>query len=111
MAEDKGQNTASTTKEDVEKNKTMAILAYFIFFLPLLTDAKDSKFAKFHVNQGLLVALLGTASWMLSATLVLAIVGLPLSIVTFIFWILGIMNAANGQMKRLPVIGGIDLIK
>lgn len=111
MADDKGQNTTSTTKEDVEKNKTMAILAYFIFFLPLITDAKDSKFAKFHANQGLLVALLATASWVLTATFVLAIVGLPLGIVAFIFWILGIMNAANGQMKRLPVIGGVDLIK
>jgi len=107
MAEDKGQNTVSTTKEDVEKNKTMAILAYFIFFLPLLTDAKDSKFAKFHANQALLVTLL----YVLAAFTSLFLIGFLVYPVAFIFWILGIMNAANGQMKRLPLIGGIDLIK
>jgi uncharacterized membrane protein len=31
--------------------------------------------------------------------------------IAFILWIIGIMGAANGQMKRLPVIGGIDIIK
>ena len=47
----------SADPKDVEKNKVMAVLAYFIFFLPLLTDAKDSPFAKFHANQGLLLLL------------------------------------------------------
>ena len=42
MADAKGHND-TTTQQDIEKNKTMAILAYFIFFIPLLTDAKDSK--------------------------------------------------------------------
>ena len=72
MADDKGQNNApaTTTKEDVEKNKTMAILAWFIFFLPLLTDAKDSKFAKFHANQSLLVTLLYVIAAFTSAFLI-----------------------------------------
>lgn len=111
MADDKGQSTTSTTKEDVEKNKTMAILAYFIFFLPLLTDSKDSKFAKFHANQALLVTILSAVSYVFTFTIIGAILGVPLAIAAFIFWILGIMNAANGQMKRLPLIGGIDIIK
>lgn len=101
----------TTTQADIDKNKTMAILAYFIFFLPLLTDAKDSTFAKFHANQALLVWLVGVVSWFLTATLFGAIIGLPLSLVAFVLWIIGLMGAVNGQMKRLPVIGGIDIIK
>lgn len=110
MADSKGHND-TTSQQDIEKNKTMAILAYFIFFIPLLTDAKDSKFAKFHANQALLVWLVGVVSWFLTVTFFGAIIGLPLSLVAFVLWIIGLMNAVNGQMKRLPVIGGIDIIK
>lgn len=97
----------TTTKEDVEKNKTMAIVAYFIFFLPLLTDAKDSKFVKFHVNQALLVFLTYVAAGFLS----LFLIGLILYPVAFVLWVLGLINAANGEMKRLPVIGSVEIIK
>ncbi len=56
--------------EDVEKNKAMAILAYIIFFIPLLA-AKESKFAMYHANQGLNLFLFWVAyfvlSWILAA--------------------------------------------
>lgn len=107
MAEDKSQSTLSTTKEDVEKNKTMAIIAWFIFFIPLLTDAKDSKFAKFHANQALLVTLL----YVIAAFTSMFLIGFLLYPVAFVLWVMGIISAANGQMKRLPIIGGIDIIK
>lgn len=107
MADDKSQSTVSTTKEDVEKNKTIAIIAWFIFFIPLLTDAKDSKFAKFHANQALLVTLL----YVIAAFTSMFLIGFLLYPVAFVLWIMGIISAANGQMKRLPIIGGIDIIK
>ena len=39
---------------DIEQNKVMAVLAYIgpLVLVPILA-AKDSKFAKFHANQGL----------------------------------------------------------
>lgn len=96
---------------DAEKNKTMAILAYFIFFLPLLTDAKDSPFAKFHANQSLvlvlgwfvimfvnIIPLLGQLIWFIG------------SIALFVFWIMGLINASKGEMKELPLIGGIHIL-
>jgi len=36
-----------------KKNTGMAVVAYFIFFLPLLTEAKKDPFVKYHVRQGL----------------------------------------------------------
>lgn len=98
---------------DVEKNKVMGILAYIIFFIPLLA-AKESKFAMYHANQGLVLFLLGVA---------VSIVG---SIIPFLGWfiilpigylawlvlaIIGIINASKGEMKALPVIGKIRIIK
>ena len=44
------------TKEDIEKNKGIAALSYLLFFLPLIF-AQDSKFARFHMNQGLILLL------------------------------------------------------
>ena len=98
--------------EDVEKNKVMAILAYIIFLIPLLA-AKESKFAMYHANQGLVLFL---------TAVVITVVGSILPIVGFFILtigslgilalaILGIINAANGEAKPLPVIGGINILK
>lgn len=111
--EDITKQTTDEEKNDIEKNKAMAILAYIFFLIPLLA-AKDSKFAMYHANQGLLIFL---------AALVINIVGfivpfigwfviLPVGIIAVIgYMILGIINAANGAFKPLPLIGGIELLK
>lgn len=111
MAEESAKKSTGFEASDIEKNKTMAILAWVIFFIPLLTDAKDSKFAKFHANQSLLVVLLSIVGGILTSTLVGAIVGIPASIAALVFWIMGIISASQGQAKRTPLIGGIDIIK
>lgn len=59
----KEQSTGSNPEQkaeasDVEKNKLMAVIGYvlpILFFIPLLTDAKESKFAMFHANQHLVL--------------------------------------------------------
>lgn len=46
----------SANSTDAEKNKVMAIVGYILpilFFIPLVSDAKNSPFAKFHANQQL----------------------------------------------------------
>ena len=111
--ENASTSESSKSDSDVEKNKGMAILAYFIFFIPMLTDAKESKFAMFHANQSLV--------------LVLTLVGVSVvgGIIPFLGWfiilpfgylfvfvlaILGLINAASGKMKELPLIGGIHIL-
>lgn len=111
-------DTASATAygpnpADVEKNKVMAILAYILFFLPLLT-AKDSPFAMYHANQGLVLFLFLVAVNVVGG--IIPVVGwfvvLPIGcIMAIVFMIMGIINAANGQMKPLPLIGGISILK
>ena len=95
---------------DAEKNKVMGIIAYIgiLFIVPLIA-AKDSPFAKFHANQGLLLFL---ASIVISmAAHFTPFVGCFLWLVPLVFMVLGIVNAAKGECKPLPVIGGITLIK
>lgn len=121
-------NTADTTAEfeqqDIEKNKFMAILAYFgILVLIPIFAAKDSKFARFHANQGLVLCIAAViysvAYSILSGVIVaiswrlywlVSIVGL-LGLIFLVWFVLGIINAAGGRAKELPFIGHFRLLK
>jgi len=103
--------------KDAQDNKLMGVLAYIIFFIPLITgDYKKSPFVKFHTNQGIVLAIAGVAAGVVMGVLafipflgwVLApLVGLALTV----FWILGIVNAVKGEKKELPLIGKITILK
>ena len=122
------QEKAQFDAEDVEKNKVLAIVGYIfpiLFFIPLVTEAKNSIYAKFHSNQQVILLIFGFAGGIgLSiASIILAFIPLlgPLMAMLLlpVFWlaclgfaIMGIINAANGSTKKLPVIGGVaTLIK
>lgn len=91
----------------------MGILAYIIFFIPLIA-AQNSKFAMYHANQGLVLFLFAIIVYFVG--IIIPFIGwfviLPLGyLCTLALAIVGIINAANGTKKPLPVIGGITLIK
>jgi uncharacterized membrane protein/predicted RNA-binding Zn-ribbon protein involved in translation (DUF1610 family) len=109
---------------DAEANKGMAVIAYILFFVPLLTGAhKTSPFVRYHTNQGTILFILalawGVASNILHAILRLALLNVftwgiygPISmllsalwLVPLVFCILGIINAVNGKTAPLPIIG------
>lgn len=60
---------------------------------------------KFHLNQSLVLHIASIAVSMIPK------VGSALSAVVFVFWILGFISACQGEMKNLPVISDIQLIK
>lgn len=102
----------SYTTEDIEKGKTMAGLSYLIFFLPLVV-CPESKYAKFHANQALLLLITGIAGnvilgiipvigWMLMPVFGLGVLALG---------IMGLINGFGGKAKRLPLIGKFTILK
>ena len=108
-------NTADTTSEydaqDIEKNKVMALLAYIIFLIPLLA-AKDSKFARFHTNQGLVLFLGGIIASVVAVIPVIGWIIAPIAgLVITVLAVIGIINALNGKAKELPVIGKFKILK
>ena len=108
-------NTADTTAEydaqDIEKNKVMALLAYIIFLIPLLA-AKDSKFARFHTNQGLVLFLGGIIASVVAVIPVIGRIIAPIAgLVITVLAVIGIINALNGKAKELPVIGKFKILK
>lgn len=109
-------NTADTTAQynadDIFKNKAMAILAYLglLFLVPLLA-AKDSPFARYHTNQGILlfiVQFVGVVATQIPE--VGWIAGALVNIFTTVLLIIGILNAYNGKAKELPLIGRFRIL-
>ena len=98
--------------EDVKKNMVMAILAYFgiLILVPALTDAKNSPYVRFHMNQGLVLTLFSVGFGILAAIPFVRFVSIA-SIVIFAFQIVGIVYAARGEMKEVPLLGRIKIIK
>lgn len=110
-----------TPKEEVSSSdestsKVVAILGYLvpiIFFIPLLSEeGKKNTFAMHHANQHLnmliswlainmiaIIPLLGWLVWFVGA------------IALLVFTVMGIINAAGGSKKSLPVVGGWTLLK
>lgn len=117
-------NTAQFDAQDIQNNKAMAILAYIgILVLIPLFAAKESKFARYHTNQGLVLYIAEIAYSIASAILssvifaiswrlyfLVSIIAL-VSLVFLVLLIIGIMNAANGRAKELPIIGKFKILK
>lgn len=122
-------NTPDTTSEfdpnDIQSNKVMAVLAYLgILVLVPLFAARESRYARFHTNQGLVLAItefvwtfvtriiVGVFGYI--NTSVASIIGNVCGLVNILFAVLvimGIVNAVKGRAKELPVIGKITILK
>lgn len=92
-----------------KQNTAMAIVAYILFLIPLLTgDAKKDPFVNYHTKQGLtlfiLVVAINVIGWVLPFDM-WWMIGRLLSLGTLVLLIIGVMNAANGKEKPLPIIG------
>lgn len=93
-------------------------------FLPLIIwcvayFAGDKNGAKVHLNQSLILVVVGLIAGIIGAILgiipVIKIVGKILNAVvwvaTLVLGILGLISAIKGEDKELPVIGGIKILK
>ena len=111
---------------DAEQGKVMSIISYIgiLCLIPIITgDVKKSPFIKFHANQGLVLCIADVAWWFVSFIIGLIfgrlwILSILWSLVGFVAWagvivliILGIINAVNGKMKPLPLIGKFEILK
>jgi uncharacterized membrane protein len=112
--------------DDAEKNKIFGIVAYLgILCLVPIFAVKNSPFAKYHANQGVVLLVVEIAIlislWIVEGIFNFILPSGILGILNFLLsltWIgpliliaLGIINAAAGKCVPLPVIGGIKLLK
>ena len=117
-------NTSDYTPQfdpnDIASNKVMGVLAYLgILVLIPLFAAKNSPFARFHTNQGLILCIaaiiLNIINGIFSGVRVLGtIIGICcgiLGLVIFVLAIIGIVNVVQGKAKDVPLVGKIRILK
>jgi len=126
--------TAYIHPQDIAQNKTMSGLAYIpiLFFIPLVA-CPQSKYGRFHANQGLMLlilvailaiignilrfALWGGSIYSLAmgyytgSYIVMNIIWAIIYIIDFGLIILGFYNAFTGRARELPLIGKFRIIK
>lgn len=92
--------------------KTTDIVAYITWIGWIVAFCAGTRQeSKFHLNQALVIWLINIVLTILANFPVVNIVAGVLSIVMFVFWIIGLVNACKGNEKELPLIGGIKILK
>lgn len=123
MADEVTTTAQGFDPQDIEQNKTMAILAYIIWLVPLIA-ANQSKFARYHTNQGIILTICIVAFWLVmtiitailpwsfifAIAIVFSLLWIAVSIFSFVCVVLGIITASKGEAKPLPVIGNLFTI-
>ncbi len=100
-------------KDIIDKGKIMAVISYITFIglviAFVVNNEKDNAFTKFHLGQSFRIVILVFANFALSRIVPESIGFIPsiIGLGIFVLAVLGIVNAANGKTKKLPVIGSI----
>lgn len=97
------ENTPSSIQDD----KVIAAIGYLgiLCLVPLLLK-KNSAFAQHHGKQGLVLLIAWLILWVANVIPVLGqIVWAVGSVLLLILMILGIVNALNGKLWEMPVLG------
>ena len=88
---------------DKKTTDVVAYIGWIGWLIAYLAGTKEE--SKFHLNQALVLNI---------ATVIggfIPFLGWAMDIVLFVFMIMGIIYAANGEEKELPVIGSIHILK
>ncbi|MCD8118248.1 MAG: DUF4870 domain-containing protein [Lachnospiraceae bacterium] len=84
----------------------ITIIGWLVAFL-----AGDKEGAKLHLNQALVIALLGIIGCVVGfIPLVGGILGTIIGVVDLVLAIWGIVYAVQGQDKEIPIVGSIKLL-
>lgn len=108
------------SNRDVQDNKAYAILSYIgvLVFIPFFA-AKSSPYAQYHALRGMNLLILGAIASVGCSILsnipfvglIFSILGWAASVCWLVLAIIGIVNAAKGECKDLPIIGTIRIVK
>ena len=114
---DTPDTTEQYDEKDIADNRGLALLAYIglLWLVPLLAAPK-SAFARYHVNQGLVLwianLILSAGGFVLCLIPVFGVLVLSaLSLIILVLRIIGIVNAVQCRAKELPIIGKYTILK
>lgn len=128
-------HTAEFDAQDISDNRSISIFSYisWLVLVPLIGRAHSSRFARFHANQGLMLAIVSTG-WgilygvttaivnaifrLVGAAIIGKLLLFPLGVANWVLGAIflalainGIVNVACGKARKLPVIGKYNILK
>ncbi len=116
-------HTSHYGSQEIDEGKLMAVLSYLGILVLIPLFATKNAFARFHTNQGLVLAIIeivwsfvfGLVDKLVGGIILVGwlvgIVGWLVSAVFLVVSVIGIINAVNGRAKDLPVIGKVRILK
>ena len=110
-------STTPETPAPAKEDTTVALLAYitiigFIIAI-VMHNGKKTALGAFHLRQVLGLFITGLVIWLPCiiismipvVQLIMILLGPVILISLFVFWVMGLLAAINGQQKPLPVVG------
>ncbi len=104
--ETNSEPVSSGSKKD--ENVLIAVITYFIFFVPWLTGDVKDPFVKFHMKQSIILVITSIIVWVLGTVIpfvgwfIIAPIG---GLIVFVLWLIGIINAIQKKQAPVPLIG------
>lgn len=105
--ENEPHNESLPPQQHLDDDRLIAAIGYvgILCVIPLALK-RDSKFAQHHGKQGLVLLIAWMILWVCNVIPILGqIVWMLGSILLLILLILGVVNALNGKMWEMPVLG------
>ena len=112
------EETTNNTVPAQDPGKTVAILSYItligliIAFVMHSDEKNKSELGAFHLRQALGIFLTSFTMMFASFIAIIPIIGWIIAILIylsyiaiFVFWILGLIAAVNGEKKAIPLLG------
>ena len=92
-----------------DNGKTVAIISYITFIgwiiALLMNNNNRTVLGSFHVRQSLGIICVGAVLVILSGLFGFGYITRIIQIAVFVFWIIGLIGAAQGEMKTVPLLG------
>lgn len=105
--------TALFDEKDIVRTKYLAALCYLgiSFIIIALLIEPDSKFLRYHINQSIMLYIMGIVSILVAIVPILGwIAAVIISIASLVFLIMGACRALGGRAEDLPIIGKYTVV-
>jgi len=97
------------TENASNNGKTVGLIAYFTligWIIALVMHNKEkTEFGAFHLRQVLGIMVTGIALSIVASIIDISIISMAVNIAVFVLWIIGLIGAAQGEQKLVPVLG------
>jgi len=102
------QQPSSSNAQMIAVVSYLTLVGWIIAFILYQND--KSELAIFHLRQALGIVIIGAIGWVVFW---IPFIGWAAAIFLFVLWIMGLISAAQGEMKPVPLLGSLfqDIFK